>query len=259
MTFDYNLDETENTKNAVDKLQKHTDKSIIIRDIKEFSNHPFLSGASSYLGVTREDENEIFVWLNFTYPDNIIEAVFVHEILHIILDNEGFPKVMVDNNITRNLPDNMKNGLQKLQSSFSSIITHPEIYHRMDNEFNLNLDPYFEIQVKQKISRFQKGKELTIKNGEYYFYRQQDILTGLDYFLYGKDYSNQILNLFKSYHLNAYDCCIYLNRRINHIGLNNPQAVYESAQFIKEYLIKYGNKRSVGIYNELWKALDIII
>lgn len=259
MTFDYNLDETENTKSAVDKLRKYTNKIIIIRDVKEFSNHLFLSGATSYLGVTKEDEKEIFVWLNFTYPDNIIEAIFVHEILHILLKNEGFPEVMINNNTARNLPSEMKSGLQKLQPVFSSAITHPEIYHRMYNEFDLNLDPYFEIEVKQKISRFQKGKEPTIKNGEYYFYRQQDILAGLDYFLYGKDYSNKILDIFKSYHRNAYDSCIYLNRRVNRIGLNNPRAVYKSAQFIKEYMIKYGNKRSIGIYNELWKALDIII
>lgn len=101
--------------------------------------------------------------------------------------------------------------LFKLQQQFSSTIEHPEIFRRMISEFDLDVDAYFNAQVRQKLRRFEKSLEKsTRKDGEYHFYRQQDILVGVELFFYPEPYKEEILNTFKEFYPGAFQSCLSL-------------------------------------------------
>lgn len=245
--------ETESTINVVKELKKHVNKKVIVRDIKEHKDIP-----KSYLGALGETSDNVIVYLNYSQPIEIIESVFVHEILHKILSYEGFPKVVINEYVARMIPPNFWVALSKLRDDFSSVIQHPEIFRRMESDFSLNMDKYYEIQVQQKINRFHKSLAISKKNEQYYFYRQQDILYGIEYFFYGEGYREKILSLFEEHYPDTYDSCSFLYRKVNRIGFYSPESCYKSAEMIREHIIKYGRRRLPNkTYNMLWEALEI--
>jgi hypothetical protein len=249
--------QTENTLKVVGMLRKHTGKKVLIKDIKELSDDPVFSGAEFYLGATYNGPESIIVYLNLYHP-NTCEATFVHEILHIILEYEGFPEIIINQAIARTLPPQFSRVLPKLQSFFSSTIDHPEIFKRMESEFELNLSPYYEIQVQQKLNRFQKGlKTESEKNQQYYFFRQQDILIGLEYFFFPKNYKERVLQAFNRFYPDAYASCLSLYKRVRKVGFNSSKSSYQSAKMIKTHIIRYGERKKVGIFNRMWEALEV--
>jgi len=241
---------TENTIKAVNMLNKYTDKAIQVRDIKE------LPDIGSYLGAAYIDD-EIIIHLNCSYPIDIQEATFIHEVLHLVLRYEGFPKVEINETIARTLPSQFISVLPKLRSHFSSTIEHPQIFKRMESEFTLNLPRYYGVQVQQKLNRLNKGLNYPKGSKQYYFFRQQDILIGLEYFFYPQYYKNKILSVFKEAYPNAYTSCLSLYNKVKKIGFNSPKSAYESAKIIKAHVIRYGRRKSVGVFNKMWKALEI--
>jgi len=249
--------ETKNTLKVLDMLKRYTDKKVCIKDINELSEDPVFSNVTSYLGTTCEGPDSIIVYLNFSYP-NTCEATFVHEILHIILHYEGFPCIVVNEDIANALPSKLSNLLPRLRNVFSSTIEHPEIFRRMNSDFDLNLASYYKTQVQQKLNRFRKSlNNNQDKTEQYYFFRQQDILVGLEYFFYPQDYKEQILSAFREFYPDAYMSCLALYNKVKRIGFNTPRSTYNSAKIIKEHIIKYGKKKSIGTLNKVWEALEI--
>jgi hypothetical protein len=250
--------ETENTIKVLDMLKKHTDKRIFVKDIRKFANDPTYSGAESYLGAVDGRSDSIIVYLNVSKL-HTCEATFVHEILHQILKYEGFPDIVIYNDIALDLPPQIQMVLPKLQSFFSSTIEHPEIFKRMASDFNLDLLPYYEVHLQQKIDRFKRRLDKDFKvRAEYYFYAQQDILDGLEYYSYPPKYREEILRIFKECSPDACVSCSFLyDAKIRKIGFNTPALSYESAKIIKDHIIKYGEKKSTGIFNKMWEALEI--
>ena len=196
--------ETKNTLKVINMLRKYTDKKVFVKDIKELSNDPVFSGAASYLGATYNGPDSIIVYLNLSYQ-HTCEATFIHEILHIILDYEGFPNIIINEDVAKILPSQFARVLPKLQSFFSSTVDHPEIFKRMESDFDLDLSLYYEIQVQQKLNRFYKSLASDSKtNEQYYFFRQQDILIGLEYFFYPQNHKEKILKVFRESYPDAY-------------------------------------------------------
>jgi hypothetical protein len=246
--------ETKNAIKAIDRLRSYTTKPIIQKDIRELASDPVYYSASSYLGATLNTPEFIIIYLSDKYP----EASFVHEILHIILDYEGFPNVSINEGFARrNLPSQLINVLPKLQSNLSSTIDHPEVYRRIESDYNLDLEAYYEIEFQQKVNRFNKMISISKSNEQYYFFRQQDILIGLDYFLW-RDHGEKLLKLFRKYYPDAYSSCLSLFKKISKSGFKTPKQSYQSAKAIKMHLINYGKKMLLKKkYNDLWKALEI--
>jgi len=152
----------------------------------------------------------------------------------------------------------MIRALPKLQGYFSSTIDHPEVFRRMETDYTLDLNKYYEIQVNQKLNRFKK----ILKNNNpedigYFFYRQQDILIGLDYFLFG-NCKEKIIEVFKQHFPDAYQSCMSLYKKTSKVGFSTPQSAYKSAQLIKKHIINYGERKSIyKEFNDIWKALEI--
>lgn len=249
--------ETKNTLKVINMLKKYTDKKVLVKDIKELSNDPVFSGAASYLGATYNGPDSVIVYLNLSHQ-HTCEATFTHEILHIILDYEGFPNIIINEDIAKILPSQFARVLPKLQSFFSSTIDHPEIFKRMESDFDLDLSLYYEIQVQQKLNRFYKSLRNDSKtNEQYYFFRQQDILIGLEYFFYPQNHKEKILKVFGESYPDAYASCSSLYNKVKRVGFNTPKSSYKSAKIIKERIIKYGERKPTGMFNKMWETLEI--
>lgn len=252
--------ETENTIKALEMLRTYTNKPVVRHDIKELASDPETSHASSHLGVLNETPVSIDVYLSEKSP----EESFIHEIFHQILECEGFPQVSINEDFVEDYIDPLISGneqrvhyvLRILRNDFSSTIGHPEVYKRMSS-FPLDFEAYFEIEYNKKLERFQKGMHLQKSDEQYYFYRQQDILIGCDYLLWG-DQGKKLFKKLLEYYPDTHSSFLSLHKDIVEIGFATPETAFQSAKLIKEHIIKYGKRRGLkNKYNRLWEALEI--
>lgn len=249
------MKEMDNTQLAREHLAKLTDKPIILTTVQEVAKSSGIKGVEGYLGAAKENDDHIVVALNPNKPESQ-ESAFVHELLHIMLDYEGFPNVRINEQYAMtNLPQHLWAQLPKLQAYFSSVLDHPEIYRRMRETYNQDMGAYFDGLLTQKINRFNKKKRSN--DQELVFSNQQDILDGLEYFYYDVKQRTEILAHFKEKSNSAHNSCLGLQRAIDKIGMHNPQSCRKSAEMIKARILKYGEKRNLKLLNNMWKALDI--
>lgn len=247
--------ETNNTKKALERLRKFTDKSLIFEDISKL-RLPHKKGPLPYLGATCETEENITIWVSQKSP----EATIVHEIIHRILRYEGYPVVEINKNYTlKNIPQQFHNGLPKLQADLSSTIDHPEVFRRLEEDYQLDIEYYYKIQVSQKIDRFKRllneGKKAN--PNAYQFYRQQDILIGLDYFLW-RNQSRELLKMFMDNFPSTYQSCFALSRKLKKFDFSNSFEAFNAGKVILKHIENYGKKNSLGsTINKLWSALNI--
>lgn len=249
------MKETNKTQSARKHIAKLTDKPIIITSLDELAVSSGLQGIEGYLGAAKENDDNIIIAINSNKPESH-ESTFVHELLHIMINYEGFPKVFINEQfIKKNLPQKLWALLPKLQAYFSSVLHHPVIYKRMREIYNIDMGVYFNGLLVQKMNRFNSKKN---KNDqEVVFSNQQDILDGLEYCYYEAEQRTKILCQFRKKSNSAYNMCLDLQRAINKIGILNPQSCKISAEIIKSRIIKYGEKRNLGVLNNMWEALDI--
>ena len=55
----------------------------------------------------------------------------------------------------------------------------------------------------------------------------------------------------------VYASCSSLYNKVKRVGFNTPKSSYKSAKIIKEHIIKYGERKSIGMFNKMWEALEI--
>jgi len=251
--------ETPNTKKIDDLIHRRTTKPVEVRDIAEFANKPNLTYIANYMGTAKEYVDRIVVHLNFSGPESLREAVFVHELLHILLRYEGFPGVATRANSIYRLPPDLAPHLEKLRNFFSSTIDHLNVYRRMGTDFALELTAYFEEQVQAKTRRFTKfSYKDSPRDAEYYFHVQQDILDGLNYYEFSQPYSEKLLTLFKEICPEGFASCSALHGKLSKTGYSTPQQILKCANLVRDQIIKYGEKKSVGSRNLLWGAIHIV-
>jgi len=246
--------ETENTMKALEMLRMYTSKPVIRHDIKDFASD------SRSLGVCFEEPNRIEVYLSKNSP----EESFIHEIFHIILKYEGFPRVSIKEDFVEDYIDPLISGnkqilynaLTKLRNDFECTLDHPEVYKRM-KLFPLDFDAYFEKEYEKKLERFQEGRHLSKSDEQYYFYRQQDILIGFDYLLW-EEQGEKLLKIFSDWYPDTYSSFLSLHKAVVEIGFATPQTAFKSAKLIREHIIKYGKRHGLkNKYNRWWEALEI--
>lgn len=254
-----NYIETENTRKVVHILRRYTDKPIEVKDIAEFTNHPSTANIVNYLGASKEYSSKIEIHLNLTKPEDVREAVFVHELLHIVLHHEGFPGIATRADMVRFLQPSDAQVLEKLRDRFWTTIDHLQVYKRMVTNFSLSFDLYFEELVQAKIRRFgQFSYDAHAKDAEYYFQVQQNILDGLDYHQFPNPYGQRILTVFRETCPEGFASCLALHEKINKIGYSTPQLMHRCANLVRDQIIKYGHKKSVGTLNQFWSALNVV-
>jgi len=238
-----------NIKKAINMLRVHSDnRQIIIDDITKLDKY------TNYLGACTETHEKIFIYINYSFPEDIQEQVVIHEILHIILGHEGFPRVIINDNLTREASPEAMKIFRYMRDQFHSVIEHPQVFSREINDFDFDLDNYFNAQVEIKKDRFERRAN-RINDKSDYFVRQQDILIGLDYYSYPEKHRKIIQKMFRNLYPEAYKSCRNLWGKLK---FNNPQECYKSAQRIKKHIIRYGRKKKLLKTNIYWVAQDII-
>ena len=236
-------------------LANLSDKPVRVCDIQQLAALPTTAYFGTYLGANKEIQSSFMVYLNRSYPEKIQEAVFFHEVLHLILKCEGFPQITVNLNIASALKPNLLESLGKLRVHFASVIDHHIVFPRMLQLIGFDLSEYFDVQVNQKKLRLDRAREPNhiIRN----FYAQQDILVGLEYFLYPEPQRNRILEVFKDKNPAAHACLTVLRERVAQTTIKTPTDLFHVAEQMKSHTIKYGEKNAIGQLNLMWKALDI--
>jgi hypothetical protein len=118
-----------------------------------------------------------------------------------------------------------------------------------------DLSEYFDVQVNQKKLRLDRAWEPNhiLRN----FSAQQDILVGLEYFLYPEPQRNRILEVFKDKNPVAHTCLTVLRERVAQTTIKTPTDLFHVAEQMKSHTIKDGEKNAIGQLNLMWKALDI--
>jgi len=250
------MNETNNTRLAREHLAKYTDKPVVLTTVQTLAKETGIKGLEGYNGATVELDDHIQIALNPNKPESQ-ENTFVHEVLHGVLKYEGFPRAQINEQYARtHLSQHLADALYKLQALFQSVLVHPEIYRRMRETYNLNMEAYYDGLLKQKTNRFNRDRGHG--DQEQIFFNQQDVVDGLEYFYYDVKQRTKILALFKEKSNSAYDSCFDLQRTIDKIGMHHPQSCRKSARIIKAHIIKYGEKRGLELLNNMWKALEIV-
>ncbi|MFC1990888.1 hypothetical protein ACFLU9_01900 [Chloroflexota bacterium] len=248
-----------NVKKVVSLLKRHCNKPIQIKNIEEFAQKPGTSYIANYLGTVKEYSERIEVHLNYSVAENVREAILVHELLHILMRHRGFPGIATRAEESSRILQLLAPQLEKLRYFFSSTVDHLYIYKIMQTDFNLDLAPYYEAHIKAKTTRFSRFSfKDSPKNAEYYFQVQQDILEGLEYYEYPNPYRQNILQLFKETDPDGFASCSALYSKLRKMGFSTPENMYRCANLIKIQIIKYGEKKSVGEFNLLWNAINVV-
>ena len=248
--------ETNNTQLAREHLLKYTDISIKVITLEQFineskHNYKGLEGAN---GAIEKRGDHFAIGLKNNKPETH-ENTFVHEILHKILHYENFPEVRYNIELVKNtIPQNFRKYLPRLAAYFSSVITHPEIYLRMRDNYDLKMEDYFDsLVIQKKVLLSNKG--IFNSPEEEVFSNQQLILDGLEYFYYNDNQKRDLLTIFRNTSDSAYMSCRSLYKAVKKIGVYNPQSCLKAAALIRSHITSYGTKRSIGIFNKFWNAM----
>lgn len=241
---------TPNTEMALAALRLHTSKRVVVRPVSEF-HHPSFAG--SYLGAVDESDEAINVYISELCP----EQSLVHEVLHKVLDCEGFPNAWIDAGFAKGaLPAGMLRALPALQAAFTSTVQHPEVFRRMEDDYDLDLDGYYALQAGQKLGRLERlsANENPVL---YHFFRQEDILLCLDCLLWG-GHGRKVLAYFRETFAEAHASCLELAEKVRARGFSTPGAALESALAIREHIMDYGERNLADRrLNDMWRALDV--
>src|SRR5271157_4970363 len=92
-----------------------SEKPVQVCDIQQLAVIQTTAYFGTYLGANKETQSSFMVYLNQSYPEKIQEAVFLHELLHLILKCEGFPQIKINLSIASARKPNLLESLGKLR------------------------------------------------------------------------------------------------------------------------------------------------
>ncbi|NDK56823.1 hypothetical protein [Pontibacter fetidus] len=245
---------TATTLKAQEKLMNLSGYPVEIVTMKEFAISSGLLNVESYLGVHYFDGEQHIIGVNSEKPETN-ESTFVHECIHAILDIEGFPKVKIDYKGSEDITINKNCDL--LAAFLSSAIQHPEVYRRMDKEFNIDMRNYFQGLLIQKKSRLTKKDSVSQGGLDAVLSNQQDIIDGFEYFFYSENEQKEILDLFKKVSPSAFDFLQGIRKK-SKLDFYSPSKARVSALDFFERIKKYGEKKAGQSLNTMfWDKISI--
>lgn len=245
--------DTANTRKALEALRGFTDREVEVKPIKEF-RAPGFRQPMSYLGITQLSDDHLRIYLSTEYP----EAILIHEILHIILRYEGFPVVGFDETCTeRRLPQPVRDCLPGLTGRLASTVDHPEIHRRMETDYDLDMDRYYSIHAERETDKIIRESGQTLEHDDHVFVCQQNILSCLDFLLWGKPHAGLLDTLWRHYP-EVFNSSQVLWRKVAGTGFSTPSDAFKSANVIKSHVVNYGKRRfERKELTLMWKSLMI--
>ncbi|MGB0428915.1 MAG: hypothetical protein ACPGLV_00480 [Bacteroidia bacterium] len=218
---------------AKNNLSKLIPKPLRIISMDEVVREEKDQKWTNYLGVTREEDHTIMIGLNEKYPE-FQESVFIHEILHRILEQEGFPQIHLNHSKLKNYQPKVHWLFYYLSGRLSEILDHPTIYLRMEDEYNLNLTSYFDFHASKILNEIDdlhlKGDDFNSKVNSLFFAIE------IDY--YHEPWATETLEyIFEKFPFVKMDI-EHLLRRLEAYDVNKVDSCKARAKFILTYFKK---------------------
>jgi hypothetical protein len=249
------MQQTENTKKAIENLSELTDKPIILTTLEEEARATNLPYIVNFLGATREEEGGFIIALNDKEPDTH-ESTFVHEVTHIIIRYLRYPEIMLDEAyVHKYIPSIHHPLISHVISSFTSCIEHPEVYRQMSINYDLDMEAYFQTLFKRKLQLLDSFTYSSLL--ERVFLTQQTILDCIEYHYYSQTVKNDIFRKVEEVSPDAYQIACQLIDGLADNWSHSPEAFTEAARFILNRVIQVGEENGMSPGDNLYKALQI--
>jgi len=250
-----NMQETENTKKATQTLRALTDKPIILTTIEEEArrtNTPYIIG---WTGAATEEADRFIIALNHDEPDTH-ESTFVHEVIHFILWYSKYPKISIDETYARTyIPTNLRSILPGLVSTLTSSIEHPEVYRQMSDNYDLDMEAYFQNLLRQKVQKVNSFTYSSLK--ELLFLNQQTIVECIEYHYYSPSVKDELLRLVERKSADGYQIAASVIDEIDDNWAQSPENFRNAARLVLNRVIQYGDNNGFGVGENIWKALRV--
>lgn len=245
--------DTANTRKVLDMLRGFTNREVEVKPIEEFQA-PGFTQPVTYFGITQLSEDHLRIYVS----TECHEAILIHEILHIILRYESFPVVGVDETCAeRRLPKPARDCLPILAGRLASTVDHPEIHRRMESDYDLNTDRYYSVHAERETDKIIRESGQTLERDDYVFVCQQNILSCLDFLLWGKPHTG-LLDTVRRHYPEVFNSSQALRRKVARTGFSTPLGAFKSANVIRSHIVNYGKRRFVSKELPLmWKSLTI--
>ena len=249
------MNETKNTAKAREYLKALTSKPIFLTTLEEEAVRSNMPSMRNYSGATIEEPERFVIALNHKRPQTQ-EASFVHEVIHQILVYSKYPMMSFDEDfVRRNLPPNHFSIMLQLQGKAISSIEHPEVYRQMIENYDLDMDQYFNDLVSQKLNRQSKTRSNLI--ADRIFSDQQDILEAIEYNYYSDKAKELLLPKFSKVSTTAVEIASDLINSLEDHWFRKPEKSLKAGRIILTRIIQHGDSNELGAINNVWKALRL--
>lgn len=243
------LIDTCETKKAENLLRKYTNKPIIIKNILDLG--------LTYSGANIENDSEIIIYLRNDLSVTHQESVYIHELLHSIIRYQGYPDVhFIIPSAFANEPQT-ENVLKKISGDLSSSLTHPKIYNMMINDFNLDIEEYFNELVKSKDILYNRP-EPELEHDKV-FRIQQGAVIGYEVLFYQSSQKEIVLNLMKEKEPDAYNVLQKIKRDVAKYDCSKINDINNIFKIIIKHIKKYASNKKIRKINNFWDALILSI
>lgn len=253
------MQETRNTKKARQDLKALTAKPIYLTTLEEEAKRTNTPYIRTWTGAATEEKDRFVIALNHKKP-NTHEATFVHEVIHMMLSYSKYPRISYDEMYARkNLPQDFSSILpilQGVQSTLSSSIEHPEVYRQMNENYDLNVDAYFQDLLKQKLHKIDNFRYSSLN--ERIFLDQQTVVECIEYHYYSPSAKDELLRVVARKSATGLEIASRLIEELDDNWAQSPETCLNAARLILKRVIQYGDNNELGIANNIWKALRVV-
>ncbi len=192
-------------------------------------------------------DNSYDVYLN----EILSEQMAVHELLHVILVEEGYPDIKFDEaKAPANAPN--RESFERMYDGLVNKFQHPEIYRRMKEVYGQDMPPYRAYVATGLVNELTFDTSTGILS--FPLGRQSAIADIIEH-LYLQPESQIYLDRYRSLAGETYAVGHEIKREMDRIGFKTPQDALRCLNLFLERVFQYGKTMSVNLDNDLWRAL----
>lgn len=188
------------------------------------------------------------VYLDETLP----EQMAVHELLHVVMIEEGYPDIRFDG-ARAPTGSRYQRSFEAFADGLVNKFQHPEIYRRMEQEYGQDMRTY-QVHVSSQLA---SGSALDVANGPLSFPlgKQTAIVDILDQ-LYLSPGSSPFIARYRTASPDTVAAAEALQLEFDQTGFATPEDALHNLKLFVEHEIRFGKAIGVGRDNDLWLALE---
>lgn len=236
-----------NVKTLLERVRTLTTRPINFRHTSEWK--PTATGHPPRLisPAMHPTDTSYDIYLNEVLPEQMV----VHELLHIVLVEEGYPDIAFDETkAPKNAPH--RQYFEGFYDDLVNKLQHPEIYRRMEEEYGQDMPPYRAHVTDGLIAQaFDPSNQfLSFPLG-----KQTAIVEIIDH-LYLQPESRKNLHRYRSATPITYKVAISIHQEMKKIEFRTPQDALKCLNIFLDHIYECGKKIGAKLDNELWRAIS---